>query len=380
MSTFIKNGCIVSPGLERKQGVIEIEGERIKTIHDSMTDSSAKDVIFDAEGNTVLPGFIDLHIHGAKGFDITDGSHEAVEAVARAKLSEGVTTFCPTTLTLPHERLVQAFEAVASYEKEQRFAKLAGIHLEGPYLNPDYAGAQNLRFLRKPDLDEVLRLNAISRIAIVTFAIEAEGGIDFTRELAQRGIIPSCGHSAATYAQFKAAKEAGLKHLTHYCNQMSGLHHREVGLVGAGLLEDELLLEMICDRIHLSPEMIALTFKLKSQDRIALVTDAMCAAGMGEGRYQLGGLEVEVKEGAARLVSKDVLAGSILPMNVALRNVQEITGLPLNEIVGTTSWNQANALCLEGLGRIEEGYIADIVVLDERFRVKATFVNGEQRF
>jgi N-acetylglucosamine-6-phosphate deacetylase len=175
------------------------------------------------------------------------------------------------------------------------------------------------------------------------------------------------------------AKSAGLKHLTHYCNQMSELHHREIGLVGAGLLDDDILLELICDKIHLCPEMIALAFKRIPLDRIALVADAMCAAGLGEGDYILGELRVRVKGGAARLIEDDALAGSVLHLNEALKNVCEITGLPLYEVVGTTAWNQARSLGLKDHGKIEAGYVADLVLLDDAFNVKAVFVNGEQR-
>ena len=358
---------------------IEMDGGRIAAIHEKGVTPPAPGAVFDAEGRMALPGFIDMHIHGAMGFDVTDGIVEAVEAIAESKLKEGVTSFCPTTLTLPEEDLIRTMHAVAGYRVKEPFSRCIGVHLEGPYINPDCPGAQNRSYVRKPDIEELKRLHAITRIAIVTFAVEAEGGLDFIRALTELGIVPSLGHTAATYAQFLRAKEAGLKHLTHFCNQMSRLHHREIGLVGAGFMDDEVLTEMICDRIHLAPDMIALVFKIRPIDRIALVTDAMCAAGLQEGEYALGGLKVRVANGAARLISNNALAGSILHYNTALRNVHEITGLPLSDLVKNTSWNQARSLGLEKTGKIERGFRADLVILDDDFEVHAVFVNGERR-
>ena len=233
--------------------------------------------------------------------------------------------------------------------------------------------------MRPPDIGEVLRLNALCRVAIVTFAVEAEGGMSFLAGLKEAGIVPSLGHTAADSALFRAARRAGLGNLTHFCNQMTGLHHREVGLVGAGLLDDGVLVEMICDTIHLCPDMIALVFKVKPAERIALVTDAIRAAGLADGEYELGGLSVRVAGGAARLSSNGALAGSTLRMNRALANARDATGLPLSELVGTTSLNQARCLGLGKRGRIAPGFTADIVILDEDFEVAAVFVGGERR-
>jgi N-acetylglucosamine-6-phosphate deacetylase len=375
---LIKNVRIISPDVDLPGASIEIEGRVIRNIHtgDRLPDA---ETVHDARGAMALPGFIDLHIHGALGHDVTDGTHEAVEKIAESKLKEGVTTFCPTTLTLPEADLARAMEAVASYRKCPTWAKVAGVHLEGPFLSREYMGAQNPAHVRAPDMDEILRLNAITKVAIVTFAIEAEGGLEMVESLRGAGIVPSCGHSGATYEQFRQAMDRGLKHLTHFCNQMSPLHHREIGLVGAGLLDDDILIEMICDRHHLCPEMIRLAFKLKAHEKIALVADAVCAAGLDDGTYTLGGLEVLLEGGVVRLKGSDNLAGSTLRLNKALKNVHEVTGLPLMKIVRTTSLNQAESLGLEKLGRIEAGYLADIVILDKDFNVRDVYVEGTKR-
>jgi N-acetylglucosamine-6-phosphate deacetylase len=370
---------VISPGVDLPDAAVLLEGDKIAGVYAAGAEAPAADSVFDAAGAMLMPGFIDIHYHGAVGYDNTDGSVEAVARIAEAKLRDGVTTVCPTTLTLPEEQLAASLRAVAEYAANPTFAKVAGVHLEGPYINCQCTGAQNPAYVRPPDIEEVKRLNAICKVAIVTFAVEVEGGIEFAKRLADEGIVASCGHTAATYEQLSAAKAAGLTHLTHFCNQMTKLHHREVGCVGGGLLDDDLIIEMICDKIHLAPDMIRLAFKVKPAETIALITDSMSATGLEDGDYSLGGLAVVVSEGAARLKSDGALAGSTLQINTALKNVHEVTGLPLSRIVQTTSLNQATSLGLDGLGKVEAGYTADLALLDGDFQVTAAFVDGQRR-
>jgi N-acetylglucosamine-6-phosphate deacetylase len=379
MSTLIANCHVISPDLDVPNASVLVDGDTIAGVFAAGEKAPAADSVFDAAGAMLMPGFIDIHYHGAVGHDNTDGSVEAVERIAEAKLRDGVTTVCPTTLTLPEEQLAASLRAVAEYAANPSFAKVAGVHLEGPYINCQCTGAQNPAYVRPPDIEEVKRLNAICKVAIVTFAVEVEGGIEFAKQLADEGIVASCGHTAATYEQLAAAKAAGLTHLTHFCNQMTKLHHREIGCVGGGLLDDELIIEMICDKIHLSPDMIRLAFKVKPAETIALITDSMSATGLEDGDYSLGGLAVVVKEGAARLKSDGALAGSTLQINRALKNVYEVTGLPLSRLVQTTSLNQATSLGLAGLGKVEAGYTADLALLDSDFNVTAAFVDGQRK-
>jgi N-acetylglucosamine-6-phosphate deacetylase len=215
----------------------------------------------------------------------------------------------------------------------------------------------------------------------VTFAVELEGGNALIGELLRRGIVPSCTHSAATAAEFAAAYACGLRDLSHFCNQMTPLHHRDIGLVGSGLLHDDVNVEFICDKLHISPEMIKLVFKVKGAGRVMLITDAMRAAGMPEGEYTLGGLPVHVgADGAARLTSNGALAGSTLQLNVALKNIVEITGLPLFEAVKSSSLTAAESLNWTKLGRLEPGRFADLAVLDSDYSVYMTIVAGEIRY
>lgn len=380
---LIKNAHVVSPGYDQEGASVLVEDNKIAEVLAPGAAAPAADSTFDADGALVVPGFIDIHFHGANGYDFTDTeTPDCVEQIAKAKLQEGVTSIEPTTLTLGHDTLVATARKVKAYRKAgEKYCKVIGIHLEGPFINPNCLGAQNPAFVRKPDIAEVLEIDKISHVSEVTFAAEMEGGVEFAAQCLANGIIPSCGHSAATFAQLKAAYDKGLRHLTHFCNQMTKLHHREVGMVGGGLLLDDLNLEMICDTIHLCPDMIRLAFKVHPLEHIEAITDSLRCSHLPDGPSNLGGLEVIVKNGQARLVKDGNLAGSTLWMNIALKNIHEVTGLPLKDVIRCTSWNQATELGLgRRLGRVRKGYRADLAVLDPKtFAVKAVFVEGQKR-
>lgn len=377
MKTLIKNSRLVSPDLDLADASILIEAGKIAGIF-TASSLPAADRTVDAAGLTAMPGFVDVHCHGRNNFDFCDALVDGVNTIAREKLAEGVTTLLPTTLTLPEADLAATLKSVAAYDG--RGCKLPGVHLEGPFINPKCTGAQNPAFVRKPDVEEVKRLNAIYPVLKVSFAVEEEGGDRLCEELRNLGITPSCVHSAANYSQFKAGYAKGLRNLSHFCNQMTPLHHRDIGLVGAGLLNDGVFIEFICDKLHISPDMIALVFKVKDAGHIQLISDAMRASGMPNGEYTLGGLPVIVQGGAARLKEGGALAGSTLQIMDALRNVAEITSLPLKELVKSTSFAQAQALGLPGIGKLEPGYQADIVLLTREFKVSKTLVDGEIRY
>ena len=377
MKTLIKNCRLVSPDLDLADASILIEAGKIAGIFTASSQPAA-DRTVDAAGLTAMPGFVDVHCHGRNNFDFCDALVDGVNTIAREKLAEGVTTLLPTTLTLPEADLAATLKSVAAYDG--RGCKLPGVHLEGPFINPKCTGAQNPAFVRKPDVEEVKRLNAIYPVLKVSFAVEEEGGDRLCEELRNLGITPSCVHSAANYSQFKAGYAKGLRNLSHFCNQMTPLHHRDIGLVGAGLLNDGVFIEFICDKLHISPDMIALVFKVKDAGHIQLISDAMRASGMPNGEYMLGGLPVIVQGGAARLKEGGALAGSTLQIMDALRNVAEITSLPLKELVKSTSFAQAQALGLPGIGKLEPGYQADIVLLTREFKVSKTLVDGEIRY
>ena len=378
MKSLIKNAYIVSPDIEIRNGAVLIENGTIAAVFMEGETVPAADHVFDAAGKMVVPGFIDIHVHGRSGCDFCDGTPEAVVTIADDKLKDGVTSFLGTTLTVGEPQLTAALQCAADYMKSPTGAKIAGIHLEGPFINPKCLGAQNPAFVKLPDIEMVKRLNAVYPIKKVSYAIEVEGALPFTRELLAMGITPSCVHTEASYADYEKASQLGLRNLSHFCNQMTPLHHRDIGMVGAGFLHDEAFIELICDKLHICPEMIKLVFKVKHADRIQLITDAMRAAGMPDGTYDLGGMNVTVEGNAARL-ENGALAGSTLLYYDGLKNILEITGRPLSELIKSTSWNQAQALGLEKLGKIETGFMADIAVLNNDFSPSAVFVDGVRK-
>ncbi len=379
MSFIIKNANIVSPDVEIKNGAIEIADGRITHIYQAGDVLPAATDCYDAAGKTVIPGMIDMHFHGAMGYETTTDDVKAMPAIGQAKLKEGVTSICPTTLTLSEEQLSTALQHIENYRKNPTGAEVIGTHLEGPYVSPECLGAQNPAYQRNPDIEEIKRLNAISPVSIVTYAVELPGAVPFTEDLLSNGILPSCGHTGATLEQFNGGYFRGLRRLTHFCNQMTKLHHREIGLVGAGTFYDDVYIEMICDKIHLCPDMIRFAFKNHPLSHILLITDTMEAAWLEPGNYQIGGLSVIVKDGAARLSSNGALAGSILKLNDALRNVHEVTRIPLPQLIRTTSLNQAQELGINDLGRIQAGFRANLAVLDDNFTVAQTFINGQPK-
>ena len=378
MSILIRNCHIISPDVDIEHASIEIDGNIVKRIYPEGTPLPDAVEVYNAENRMAVPGFIDVHTHGAMGFDVMDGTDEAIETIATAKLKEGVTTFCPTTLTASEACLENACAAVACYQADtkRQTAKVPGIHLEGPFINSKFIGAMNPDFVRKPDIDEVLRLHQIVRVMIVSYAVETDEKGYFAAQLSLNGIIPSCAHSAATNEQFDLA---GVKRLTHFCNQMQPLHHREIGLVGAGLMDDDVRFEMICDKLHLGADMIKLIFKIKPIESISVITDSVLTSGLPNGEYNIGGLDVVLTDGVCRLKSNGALAGGTTPYWQMFKNLYKLTKLPLKELIKTTGYNQARELGLENNGKIEPGFHADITVLDTNFKPRAVFVDGERK-
>ncbi len=379
MKTLIKNCHIVSDNLEIPHGYIQLEDNLIVAVSAGTIAETGYDKIIDAENSYVFPGFIDIHTHGALGFHAGDGNLASLEKIAQDKLTEGVTTFCPSTVTMPEDLLLQAMTAIKSYHANERFAKVAGVHLEGPFINPNKLGGQNAKFVQAPNIEFVKKLQDIYDISIVSFAPEVDGGLEFTAQLHELGIIAACAHSNANYRDIQQAKQHGLNHLTHFCNQMTALHHRDVGAVGAGLLDDEFTVELICDKIHICPEMIKLIFKCKSLSTLMLITDSNYLRGLPDGEYELRGLRNVLRDGKIWVGDSNILGGSGLKYNIGFKNIVEITGLPLKDLIKTTSLNQAQKLGLKKLGKLEAGFIADIILLDREFNVNRVFIDGQQR-
>ena len=374
----IQNATVISPGKKvLKKAWVSIQDGVIVQVSDKAKKPPKGHQKFDADGRLLVPGFIDIHTHGAGGYSPMYGGEDDVRGMAEIKLREGVTSFLPTTWTASHQELVTSLQGIAKYMKRQDFARTPAVHIEGPYINPDYLGAQSPDHVRLPDTAEVDDLARIAPIALLSLAPEMEGGVDMVRHLKKRKVTTSLAHSGATYEHFRQAKKAGLTHLTHFCNQMSKLHHREIGAVGAGLFDDDVNLEMICDKIHLCPEMINLVFKHRSLKRIMLITDSISASWMPDGEYEEGGQKVYVVDGVCRLKVGN-LAGSTLRFHQGLKNVRDITGIPLRKLIRTTSWNQAKSLGLKKLGKIKPGFLADFALLDpDSLEPQAAFVDGQ---
>lgn len=378
MRKLVTNARVVSPDLDLPNAAVLIEDGRIAAVIEGNNLPNSAEKI-DAGGKLLMPGFIDIHSHGADGKDTCDDSIESLRHIARRKLQEGVTTWLPTTLTQPKEKLKSIAGKIAQFCLEGGLTRCPGMHVEGPFINKEKAGAQNPQFVRPPDFAEVEDLHAIMPALILSLAPEMPGAIELIRGCKALGITCSAAHTSATAAQIFAACDAGLTHLTHYGNAMTPLHHREIGVIGAGLLDDRLMVEMITDGIHLAPDMVKMIFKTIPIDRLMMITDSVAASWIGEGEVDLGGLAVVVKDNVARLKEGGALAGSTLKANEGLKNLVEFTGLPLSQLAKVTGWNQARSLGMNSLGKIAPGFLADLVLLNDDFTVAKTFVGGEER-
>lgn len=336
--------------------------------------------IFDTDG-VVLPGFIDEHIHGAGGADAMDGTEEALQTISEYVAKEGTTGFLATTMTQSPENIGKALKNVKTVREkgEYKGAEILGVHLEGPFISPKHVGAQPLEYVAKPAPETFDKYNEISggNIKVVTLAPEVEGGLDLVKHLAKIGVVASIGHTGAKFSDVEAAVAAGATNVTHTYNAQTPLHHREAGVVGAAMLIDELNCEMICDTIHVSVPAIKIFVKNKPHDKFTLITDAMRAKGMPDGLSELGGQQVFVKNGEARL-SDGTLAGSVLKMNVAVKNLVEKVGVSFTDAVDFASANPAKNLGLyDERGSIEEGKRADFAVMDKDYNILCTVIGGK---
>jgi N-acetylglucosamine-6-phosphate deacetylase len=311
-----------------------------------------------------------------------DNSLNALNTMAQTLPKEGTTSFLATTITQSNDSIEDALANVLTYVSADKIvpeAEILGIHLEGPFISPARAGAQPVSFIKEPDIALFDRWQQLSGglIKLVTMAPEREMGLAFVRHLTKSGIIASIGHSDATYTQIQDAIDLGLSHVTHLYNGMRGFHHREPGVAGAALTHNELMVEMIVDGIHIHPAVVKSTYRAKTASEIILITDAMRAKGLGEGEYDLGGQQVKVANGKA-LLADGTLAGSILTMNQAIKNMIAFTGCSLEEIIVMASENPAKQIGVwNRKGSIAVGKDADITILDKDFNVVLTLCKGK---
>lgn len=362
--------------------VLVSEGKIVGIKEQKEVDPSEYDIV-NFKKSIIVPGFIDIHTHGVVGHDSMETDIKIFNTESKFYAKHGVTSFVPTTMAQSKKDTMLAIKTIreASYLK-MAGAKIIGIHLEGPYFNLEKKGAQPGKYIRDADLDELQDFMKASNnfVVIVSLAPEIEKALEAIRFLSGRGITISLGHTNATYEEANRGIDAGATHATHIFNGMRPYHHREPGVVGAVLLDNRVTCEVIADLIHLHPRTIELTYKLKGPDRMILVSDSMGATGLNDGNYQLGGEKVIVKDSVARLENGS-LAGSTLTLDKALRNIVNVVGIPFKDALRMITYNPTREISLErNIGSISIGKMADLVVLDELLKVKATFIEGKMVF
>lgn len=335
--------------------------------------------IIDAKGSYVSPGFIDLHIHGSGGRDAMDGELEDLKVISQSIAQNGATGFLPTTMTMSKEKIYKALDNIKEGMKlDLGGAKVLGAHMEGPFINPKYKGAQKEDYIIEPDYNFINGYEDV--IKIITLAPEKDNNSQFIRSVKENtNIVLSIGHSDATYEEAMESIEKGVSHATHLFNAMSPLNHRKPGVIGA-VFNSNINCELIADKIHVHPGVFQTVVNIKGVDKVILITDSMRAGCMKDGVSELGGQKVIVKDNSARL-EDGTLAGSILTLNKAVKNMVENTSLNIYQAISMVSLNSAKDIGIsDRKGSIEKGKDADIVIFDEEYNVSHTIVEGKTVF
>ncbi len=368
---ILSGATVVLPTGTVKDGRVIIDGTRIT----GAAPENAR--VVDVTGYTLVPGFVDLHNHGGGGASFTSGTVEDVLKGIHTHRLHGTTTVVASTVTGEMDFLAQRAGLLSELAEQ---GDLAGIHFEGPFISPCRKGAHSEALLRDPDPADVRKLVDAARgqAKMVTLATELPGGLDSVRLLAELGVIAAIGHTDASYEQTVAAIDAGATVATHLFNAMPPLGHREPGPIAALLEDGRITVELINDGTHLHPAALELAFHHAGAERVAFITDAMDAAGFGDGRYMLGPLEVEVSEGVARLVEGGSIAGSTLTLDRAFKRAVTVDRLPVEDVVAAISANPARLLgSYDEVGSLEPGKYADLVLLDAEFDLKGVMRRGE---
>ncbi len=388
-TTAIIAGTIYTPDEEIRNGVILIEGHKIAQVgpRDQVKIPSGATLIDNAD-RTVVPGFIDLHIHGAAGYDLMEATPDAVAAVGRHLAQHGTTSYAATTVTASTDRTLHAAEGLGKFIRDSRASHSLAkgvtgalpvcLHFEGPFINPKKRGAHPASQIQKPSIDLLARfLDAAGDTArIVTLAPELEGALAVLEYARGRGLKVGIGHSNATFEEAERAIAAGASHAVHIFNAMRPFMHRDSGIVGAVLTDDRVSAELICDGVHVEQTAIRLLIKSKGVERVLLVSDSLSGAGMPDGNYRLGNFTVHVAGGVCRTVEGN-LAGSTVTLDAALRNLSTLAGLSYRECLRCATSNPARIIGMEKQkGCIAPHADADLAVLDKEFFVTQTYVGG----
>lgn len=360
-----------------ESGSILVENGQIKQINPT---NCCDENILDANGLYVSPGFIDVHIHGAGGCDTMDGTSESINTIAKTIVEHGTTSFTPTTMTVSVEDIRKSLKAIKKVkEGGSEGAHVLGVHLEGPFVSPKAIGAQNPNYILNPSIsayDEMVK-DYEDIIVSITLAPEVEGAKDLIKYISSKDVICSLGHSNATYEEAMEAINCGARHATHLFNAMTPLTHRNPGVVGA-IFDSNITTETISDGIHISYPVLRIAYKQKGSDNVLLISDAMMACCMPNGNYSLGGQKVIVNDGEARL-ENGALAGSVLTLDNAVRNIYRNSNLPLHEIIKMATYNGAKHCKVDDhKGQIKEDYDADLILFDDDINIKKVFVSGKE--
>ncbi|MDP5272951.1 N-acetylglucosamine-6-phosphate deacetylase [Chengkuizengella axinellae] len=369
-----------------EQGAVYIQNGRVNRIlsHQELDSFLLKKpdlYSVNAGGAWLIPGFVDVHVHGGNGYDFMDATEESLLGISKFHAQHGTTSMLATTVTSSKDNIEKVLKSVASFQEEiQPFAQVIGVHLEGPFISPNMPGAQNPNYIVPPNVNWMKEWTEIypNIVKILTLAPEADHAIEVIEYSLSQGIVIACGHSDGTYEEILRATEAGLTHSVHMYNAMRGFHHREPGVAGNILVNEGLSTEIIADGEHVHPVSIQLLTKLKNKDNLLLITDAMSAAGLGDGTYNLGGLEVVMKDNVARLKEGGNLAGSSLTMIEGFKYMVNTVGLSVSEASKLASYNPAKLLGLEyEVGSIREGYQADLLLLTKDLEIEKVWKRGE---
>ncbi|AVP65117.1 N-acetylglucosamine-6-phosphate deacetylase [Clostridium botulinum] len=371
----IVNGKIIVGNEILQNKVLLFEKKIIDILDRENVCLSKNDYIIDAKGLYISPGFIDVHIHGSGGKDVMDGEIESIKVISNTIAKRGVTSFLPTTMTMAKERIYKALDVIEqAMNMDLGGAKVLGAHLEGPFINPKYKGAQKVDFIKNPSFDFIKGYENV--IKIITLAPEKDENFKFLKYIKENtDIVLSIGHSDATYEQAMAAIDNGISRATHTFNAMTPLNHRKPGIIGA-IMNTDISCELIADNIHVHKGAINVLTKIKGKDKIILITDSMRAGCMNNGIWELGGQKVIVKNGSARL-EDNTLAGSILTLDNAIKNMKNNIDASLCEIISMVTINPAKDINIyDKKGSIEKGKDSDIVIFDKDINIRMTIVEG----
>jgi len=367
-------------GLSESKGLVEVQAGKITYAGESgVLFPGSGHRIYDFGTGYICPGFIDLHVHGSGGADVMDGSLEALDRMSKVLAEGGTTSYLATTMSAPRHVMAEAVRSASVAAKRgTKGAKILGVHLEGPFLNPAQKGSQKEEFLRLPNIEELKEYIDLSGglASMITLAPELPGAMELIEYAAGRGLVVSLGHSVASIAHVNEACRAGLSHVSHAFNAMGGLHHREPGATGAILSMEQLTADIIADGLHVHPSVINILIKVKGIYNICVITDCMRAGAMGDGIFELGGQRVIVKNGEARL-EDGTISGSTSSMAGMIKTLVEKVRLSVPDAVRMVSANPARLLGIDSKGVLREGKDADIVVMDRRFNILMTIVEGK---